>query len=395
MKIRPTIQFSGIQGVFWGSFASLFAFSSVYLLAKGFTNSQVGYVMAAGSGLSAVLQPMLGGFVDRSPKLILHKTILVLSLVMIVLSGLLLGASNVFWAVALIYGLLVTFLQMITPLTYALGMFFMSRGVPINFGICRGIGSVTYAVVAAVLGVLVERMNEDMVVVSVIVLYVLFIVVITTFHFPGISEEKRATEVQSKEQGGIAAFIRENRGFCMVLFGNIFVFISHNILNNYLFQIVSYHGFGSKEMGFASSLAAMCELPTLFCLSFFLKKFSEVTLFRVAAIFIFLKNLVLCFATTLPVIYFAMSMQLLGYGLFAGISVIYVNEMVDVTNRTRGQALMTMTVTIGTVFGSLLGGNFIDRLGVPWTLWISAGMALFGMVVVCGFAGKNRRNKEL
>ena len=47
MKYRPTIQYSMIQGIFWGCFALVFAFSSVYLLAKGFTNTQVGYVMAA------------------------------------------------------------------------------------------------------------------------------------------------------------------------------------------------------------------------------------------------------------------------------------------------------------------------------------------------------------
>ena len=188
--MRPTIQFSLIQGLFWGSFASVFAFSSVYLLAKGFTNTEVGYVIAAGSAVSALLQPMVGEMADRSKKLILHNLIIGFSAVMIALSMMLLGFGNGLPLIALLYGLLVVFLQVITPLTYSLGMFFKEKGVNINFGLCRGIGSITYAFVASALGVIAERAGEDTVIISVLVIYLLLIVVVLFFHFPGVSEIK-------------------------------------------------------------------------------------------------------------------------------------------------------------------------------------------------------------
>ncbi len=388
MKYRPTIQYSMIQGIFWGCFALVFAFSSVYLLAKGFTNTQVGYVMAAGSALSALLQPALGGFVDRSKKLILHSVLIALSMIMIVLAGLLLSLGKTFWLIALLYGLLVTFQQMITPITYSLSMFFLSRGVHINFGIARGIGSISYAVVAAVLGVLVEKWNEDLVIACVIIFYAVFLVVVATFHFHGVKEEKLPQEVQEKKHGGILAFVRENPAFSVVLLGNVFVFISHNILNNYLFQIVEYHGYGSKEMGYAAAVAAVFELPTLFLLSRINSKISSANLFRLSMVFFFLKNLCLYLATGMPMIYFAMSLHILGYGLFAGISVIYVNESIAVQDQTRGQALMTMTVTLGAVIGSLLGGSLIDRIQVPGMLLVSGVIALIGTIIVSIFARK-------
>lgn len=395
MKNRPAIQYSMIQGFFWSSFASLFGFSSYYLLAKGCTNSQVGYIVAAGSALSALLQPILGGCVDRSKKMILHPVLLALSMIMIVLSGLLLGFGKSFWMVALLYGLLLTFLQMITPITYSLSMFFLSRGVPINFGVARGIGSISYAVVVAILGVLVERWNEDVVILSVILFYVIIMILVGTFHFHGVLEEKHASEISERVGGNLWDFLQNNKAFAMVLFGNVGVFIGHSIMNNYLFQIVEYHGYGSREMGFASAVAAASELPILFLLSWVNEKISSANLFRVSSVFFLLKNICLYVATGMPMIYFASSLHILGYGLFAGISVIYVNETVQRRDQTRGQALMTMTVTLGTVIGSLLGGVLIDCILVPGMLLVSGIIVLIGTVVVGIFATKATvKNRE-
>ena len=391
MKFRPTIHYSMIQGIFWGSFAPIFAFASVYLLAKGFTNSQVGYILAIGSGLTSILQPIVGAHVDQKKQLVLHRIIIVFSLLVILLCGVLFGFGKNYYLIALGYALIITFAQAITPLTYSLGMFFIARGVPINFGIARGIGSISYAVVAGILGVIVERMDEEIVPIAIGVLFAIFIVVIATFHFDGVEETK--DKVATREPlsfDGIQRFIAANKAFAMVLFGNIFVFVSHNMVCNYLFQIVSYHGFGSKEMGFANSLAAACELPTLFLLSTINKRISTVNLFRTSAIFIFLKNLCLCLATGLPMIYFAMSLQLLGYGLFAGISVIYVKETVEEQNQTRGQALMTMTTTLGAVIGNILGGSLIDTIQVPGMLLVSGLMAAFGAVIITIHAGNSK-----
>ena len=82
-KIMPTLRFCLIQGLFWGSFGCVFAFSSVYLLAKGFTNSQVGYILSAGSAVSVIMQPVVGSFVDKSKKMLLRSIPVILSAIAI------------------------------------------------------------------------------------------------------------------------------------------------------------------------------------------------------------------------------------------------------------------------------------------------------------------------
>ncbi len=391
MNQKPTVQFSLIQGLMWGGYACIFAFASVYLLAKGFTNTQVGYIIAAGGAAAALLQPLAGTIADRSRKLILHRMIIILCLVLILFSVLLLLSGSRLWITALLFPLLNALLHVITPLTYSLGMFFIERGVPVNFGICRGIGSITFALLSALLGVLVNRINEDVVLYAFILLAVLMIFSTATFHFKGVDETKTTSgDTVSSGRAGLFRFLKTYRRFIMVLLGNTLVFISHTILTVYLYQVVTYHGYTSREMGFATTLAALCELPALFGLSVLNRKKKTAGLYRISLVFFFLKNLILFLAGSLPMIYFAMCMHLLGYGLYAGSSVLYVNETVDTSYQSTGQALMTATCSVGTVAGSILGGKLLDITGVPGMLFLSGLSVLAGVIIVFIFSSQRR-----
>ena len=391
MNQKPTVQFSLIQGLMWGGYACIFAFASVYLLAKGFTNTQVGYIIAAGGAAAALLQPLAGTIADRSRKLILHRMIIILCLVLILFSVLLLLSGSRLWITALLFPLLNALLHVITPLTYSLGMFFIERGVPVNFGICRGIGSITFALLSALLGVLVNRINEDVVLYAFILLAVLMIFSTATFHFKGVDETKTTSgDTVSSGRAGLFRFLKTYRRFIMVLLGNTLVFISHTILTVYLYQVVTYHGYTSREMGFATTLAALCELPALFGLSVLNRKKKTAGLYRISLVFFFLKNLILFLAGSLPMIYFAMCMHLLGYGLYAGSSVLYVNETVDTIYQSTGQALMTATCSVGTVAGSILGGKLLDITGVPGMLFLSGLSVLAGVIIVFIFSSQRR-----
>lgn len=53
-----TVGYSAVQGFFWTGYAGIMGFCSVYLLYAGFSNSQVGLLIAAAGLLSALLQPV-------------------------------------------------------------------------------------------------------------------------------------------------------------------------------------------------------------------------------------------------------------------------------------------------------------------------------------------------
>ena len=408
-KTMPTLRFCLIQGLFWGSFGCVFAFSSVYLLAKGFTNSQVGYILSAGSAVSVIMQPLVGSFVDKSRKMLLRSIPVILSAIVIGFCTLLLLIGEGMLLRAVCYGTLVAVLQILMPLLYSLGIHYMEKGVNINFGIGRGTGSTAYALVTTFLGVLVGKAGENTVIVSVIVIYLFMIAAVLSFRFGDadgtaerMGDQKNGEAVAtaksdpaSGEQGRsgstpLLAFFAKNRRFTLVLLGCVLAFTSHNIVTNYLFQIVSFHGYGSKEMGYGLSITALSELPALFCLSFIMKKIRVSTLFRLSVAVMFVKNLFIYLATGIVMLYLAMGFQLLGYGLFAGISVYYVNMTVTEKDRTKGQALMTATSAAGAVAGCLLGGVLLDVLDVKGMLLVSTVIALCGALTVYFSAKKTK-----
>lgn len=401
MDFKPTIKFSLLQGIFWMTFSPIFAYASVYLLDKGLTNSKVGVVLGAGSIITVMVQPVMGGLADRAKGLILHKMIIALSILELILCAILLLVPSKIIVVSVVYTLIIAFSSVITPLTYSIGIYFMDRGIPINFGVCRGIGSIAYAIISAVIGVLLTHFDVSVIIMVTMMIYVLLIISVMCFHFEGIDEKDKRTNLPLKDKGksaneapdSLVSFIASHRRYLIVLFGNAIAFVSHNIAGNYTFQILQYHGYGSVEMGRAVFVSAACELPMLFAFSFIIKRIKSGTLYKVALFFMFVKTMCLYEAHGLLMIYIAMSLSILGYGLFAAAGVYYVNDTIENKNQVRGQALMTTTTSVGSVIGSFAGGIIIDKCGVPMMLLISSIMAFIGAAVVIFSAEKGKTSE--
>ena len=57
--------YAGIQSLYWAGFASIWAFLSVLLLYRGFSNSQIGTVSALALLMPLAVQPVLASLADR------------------------------------------------------------------------------------------------------------------------------------------------------------------------------------------------------------------------------------------------------------------------------------------------------------------------------------------
>ena len=59
MKRRLNLTYGAIQGTYWMYFGAILSFASVFLLGKGYTNSEIGVILAAANILAVILQPLL------------------------------------------------------------------------------------------------------------------------------------------------------------------------------------------------------------------------------------------------------------------------------------------------------------------------------------------------
>ena len=197
MKIntnKMTFQYCILQGAYWASFCIIYSFATVFLLDRGFSNSQIGVIIAAGNILGVVLQPVFASIVDWSKTITLHKLTGILAAIMALLVLFLYVLPNLFFAVVLLFLMTDTFLQVIQPLINSVSVYYVNKGINVDFGAARGIGSLSYAAASYLLGGLVERYGCSVILVAGFLMVT--IISATVFSMPIIKEA--AEEVCAK-----------------------------------------------------------------------------------------------------------------------------------------------------------------------------------------------------
>ena len=149
--------YAGIQSLYWAGFAAIWAFLSVLLLYRGFSNSQIGTVSALALLMPLAVQPVLASLADRDRRFTSRRLAMALTgLLLLCAVGLWYSAGSMAVTAAL-YVLVGISLTATAPFHSAMAMELQQHGVALNYGLSRGLGSACYAASVLVLGVVVER----------------------------------------------------------------------------------------------------------------------------------------------------------------------------------------------------------------------------------------------
>ncbi|MDD3797463.1 MAG: MFS transporter [Lachnospiraceae bacterium] len=386
---------------YWGIFCALGGYVAVYLDGKGFTAGQAGTLLALTNILAAILQPFAAARADQSGRLSLRGLMLSIGSLSLVSLILLCFTGQHFWIVALLFLIAFCTTQLLQPLINSVGMYHLNQGDPINFGLARGLGSVAYAGVSYLLGTMILRVGTVSVPGVSAVLYLVFLGMAVTFHIVSTKkntdlktdpETKAAKEERipaSSTFSGIGSFFSRYQYFAIFLAGVIFMFTFHFMTNTYMFQMITNVGGNSQHMGIAVSIAAVCEIPVMLLFTRLVKRIPVEKLLRITAVCWTVKAVAFCFCTSVTSIYIVQVLQMFSFGLYVPASVYYANQIMDAGNKVKGQAMVTVAFTIGSVLGNLLGGKLIDWYQVPAML--IAGVVFSALGTVFFFLGTGKR----
>jgi len=341
-------------------YAAVCAYQTALLLGRGFNNGQVGLITAVRCLAGIVFQPALGGFADRHPQIPLKSIVagsLVISLAAgicyLLLPGLGLGATLAVFVV--IGGLEVS----AYPLMDAMAVQFINDGVPIRYSLGRGIGSLSYAVVCMLLGLLVGRWGVERTLTVHVVLVVLELALVVTFP----PYRARAREKAPKPHS-IPALLGRDPLFTLTLAGVLLGITGVLPLSNFLVNVVLSRGGSQADLGPALFVMAAFELPTSFFFHRMLRRWGSGRLLLISLVFCALKAAALLHASSYAGVLLAQPLQMLGYGLFTPASVYFVNESVPEADRVQGQTVMMVASNgLGGVLSSLLAGLTLDTGG--------------------------------
>ena len=390
MKKLLNFEYACIQGTYWMLYGIFSSFASVFLLARGYSNAEIGVILAAANVAAVVLQPLAADLADRSVKVSLIGLTQGMTVMMMVMTIGLFAFQKKSLALAVIFVLLVAWHTILQPLINSLNFRLQECGVHINFGMARSLGSLTYSILMAILGTVVENHGTQVLPLTgeVIMVMLLLSLFLTRRQYKkarrlnlekGTVREKTEAEEEAID---LAGFVRRNRVFFIVNIGVIGLYFSNSILNNYMMQIVSGVGGDSGDMGRILSLMAFLEIPTMFCFDALRKRFSCQLMLKAAAVGFTVKIALCWLAESVAMIFAAQIFQLVSFALFLPAMVHFIDEIMSRGEAVKGQALFTMMTTVTTVFSSLAGGLLLDISGAKMLTLVSTLVTAAGAAVV-------------
>lgn len=393
-----------IHGTYWMFYGVVSSFASVFLLSTGYSNSEIGVILAVANVLAVILQPLIGDFADRSKKLSLTGITEIMTVVLIIMTVGLFVLKEKSIGLSFIFIMLIAWHTVLQPLFNSMTFKLEESGVHINFGIARSMGSLAYSVLVAILGTLVENHGVGVMPLTgeVVLVMMLVSIIATKKQFDKarkLNQNHESVHIEKvydeSSDINLIQFIKKNKMFAVLNIGIIGLYFSNSVLNNYMMQIVDAVGGNSEDMGRILSLMAFLEIPTMVCFDLLRKKFSCQLMLKVAAVG-FTVKIVMCYlAESVAMIFAAQCFQLISFALFLPAMVHFIDEVINKGEAVKGQALFTTMVTVTTVFSSLAGGMILDFADAKMLTGIASIATAAGALIFIIFTDKVKKGRQV
>lgn len=387
-----SVQYILFQMCYWMLYCVGYSYVTLFLLGAGFKPGTIGLITAGFGTLAAILQPNLGRWADQNKKFGWKPLILVMSALCFV-DMICLNVIQERSVQGILFGLFLTLLSCMLPFTNSANFYYESRGISVKFGFARGLGSLFYAILSYLIGVLTANGDTSYVPKCGVVVSICLFLVTLSFPYGDQFEDKhRVIEEIQENVSQKTNFLKKYPKFCMTLLGFVLFLLFHNIANTYLLQMIERVGGNSKDFGAAIALSAVLELPAMFGFVVLKKKFSMHFLLSFSAFSFAVKSIFYVFSGNVMMIYVTQIFQATAFALFIPASVYFADLVMEKEDKIKGQAWVTSSITVGAVLGNLIGGFWIDRFGVESMLVMTASVAVTGAFVVL-FCTREKREE--
>lgn len=411
------------------------SFCAVYLQSLGYTNSQLGIVMACGTLFGSLLGPGLSSLIDQSHE----DRITASSMMPLVLAA---EATAIFVLIlfpgktivtSLAYVLFIGLSTSVNSLNLKLYTDGVYCGYDIDYGIARSMGSIGYVLTSFLVGLLCEQISPRIVPAAGLVIcafqYASFrnYSKYLTDDAPAFKTDQSAaasgassiassasseasgassvaSSTSSEASGASAAatgpedealpmgrFLLANKSFCMILAGTVLVFFAHNALCNFFINVVRDVGGNTGDMGMLNGLMALFETPVIFLYSRITSRWKTSSVLRFGFIMFTVKAAALAAAASVGQLAAALVLQAPSFGLYTGAIVVYVNQTIAHKDSGKAQSLAFTMTMLSNVFASTIAGHLYDIMPAGKVLWIACAVSAAGSLLAC-LGVKNTRS---
>lgn len=380
-----TTKYTLLNAAYFVAFCTIHAYAAVFLLANGFNNTEVGILLAVANIVSAIFQPIIAGVIDK-PGFLTNKRFILISISIILCGSLILmlipgKKIPIFIVFATIYMIQFAYQPVMTALCFE----YQKAGCNIFYGLARGLGSASFAFTSLFIGRIVEKNGVSILMWVSVAAMIISLAIMFTFVKPKDIEGEIKSESGTKELGeahnSFLSFAKTYPAFVLFLVATICFFFAHNMINDFMIQIIRNLGGNETELGIANFLQAILELPVMALIGIILKKLSADKLLIISGVAFFIKILILVFAQGMFHMYISQSCQLFAYAVFIPAGAYYVSSTMEELDQVKGQAYITSAITIGGVFSNFISGYILDNFSIKAMLITGSVVAAIGVVI--------------
>ena len=409
MEKRFNLQYAGIHGTYWLYYGVICSFASVFLLDRGYSNTEIGIILAVGNIFAVLLQPIMGDLADRSRRISFFGFMEIMTALLMVLTVFLLVLQKKSGLLMFVYVMAFGWMNIVQPFCNAMNRKLSETGVYINFGACRAIGSLTYSIMCFFLGSLVERFGVNVLPVTgevVLILFMTAIVIVAKSFRRAMAEKsdgaKSAASGSSaanaasgdEEEINLPMFVKRNKMFLVLCLGVLGLYYTNSVLNTYMAQIAESVGGDNGDIGRIFSILALMEIPTMMFFDRINKRFRTRTLMKFSAV-AFVFWILICFlAENVMTLILAQFIQPFSFALFLPSIVRFIDDIMSKGEAVKGQTMFTTTTTMAAVFASLIGGVILDAAGPKMLTLTAACVTAIGAAVVVFSADRVKGHKQ-
>ncbi len=333
--------------------AANFPYWVLYYQSLSFTGAQIGLLAGIAPLITMVSLPLITGLADRRNK---HGLIMSL-LLLAVTSGLVLFPFlKTFIPLFALAILTSVCFSPVIALSDSATMFMLGDTKDL-YGRIRLGGTIGFGIVATVAGALVESYGLRIAFWSAAGLY--FIALLVSQKLVHGEEDCR----KPADRGRPSDLLR-NPHFLLFLLIGFSGGISFAPINAYLFPYMEELGARGSMMGLALTIGTFAEMPVLFFVGRFIKRFRAYTLLVFSVAMTGLRLLLLAVAPTPLFVLFVQLLNGFNYPLLTVAGVTYADERARKGFRATAQGLFNAcTGGIGSAVGGFAGGLLLDSVG--------------------------------
>ncbi|WFR61558.1 MFS transporter [Paenibacillus amylolyticus] len=358
------------------------------LVAQGFSSKETGFIMAFGTLVSIILQPIWGILVDKFKK---TRFVLVISL-LVPASLAYFYNIQVYIILILIYTLCTIFQVTQIPVadSYAVTA---ARAANTSYGMIRLFGSIGTGVGGFAAGMYLSQFSIHMLWLPFLMFNMLSAILASTL--------PRQTSISSSSvtfSVGLARLLR-NRTFLLFLTGCFLVNQTLTAFNSFFVISFQMAGGSVTMTGTALLLASITNVPSMLAAAFILRKWGHERTMLFAAGAYMLRWGIQWLWPTPEVMIGVQVLHGLSFGFFYIAAVEYVASVTGREMQATGQSLFNMVFAgLGGIVGNMLNGYLLDS-GGPSLMYlactISAALGSVILYIVSRQAKEQRRSYSL